>query len=575
MKILQLSYRSGYSLVEILAAVTIIGGLATLSIPILGHIDNAAHRNKLHSQVAVLKKSLIRYLASGAPIEPKASTFEVLRLLKSEISQDEAYRHVGFTGSYIDSRLRPIAIPAEESGTRIVWDPQSIRFRLSTEKVLAIREFVLDEEPAVKAPPIRESHSIFQFGSREDTWIWSYETDTQNTYIEPSQVSLNTAPENTQVNAIAINLAPVSQTPSDDLMAQAPIDPDQLDSPLFTIGGGNYPLSSYLLDLDFINPNSDTVKSEVFYRINEGRWQRYEDNMQVNIHPDTDVDAFVFSYKPKIGRSSRVYSASFQSEPVQLDLSLNYDGPTTITYQQLTSQNPVIQWEVTNLDQYPEYLKSNGFFTTYIAINGDDPAFEGNRITGETFKNGYQGESINLTPEMWQKKKDFTWTVYAEASEDTWVKHSGKPSVTISAEAETLPSPTIRAVEISQRNYEITLGTSSPLPDGASIYFNTDDINILQDLATGDVSGGMIYTSPFTWKPTGNEALVVRPCFPQPNWYLPGSQLVLSANALNNGHGNNIDGVDVSNPGEGDGGPTGSEDPSGTIDDEKNTGSGN
>lgn len=37
----------------------------------------------------------------------------------------------------------------------------------------------------------------------------------------------------------------------------------------------------------------------------------------------------------------------------------------------------------------------------------------------------------------------------------------------------------------------------------------------------------------------------------------------------NGGHGNNEDGVDVSNPGSGDGGPNGEEDPSGTIDDEK------
>lgn len=36
----------------------------------------------------------------------------------------------------------------------------------------------------------------------------------------------------------------------------------------------------------------------------------------------------------------------------------------------------------------------------------------------------------------------------------------------------------------------------------------------------------------------------------------------------NNGHGNNVDGVDVSNPGQGGGGPNGQVDPSGTIDDE-------
>ncbi|OGV38679.1 MAG: hypothetical protein A2020_03910 [Lentisphaerae bacterium GWF2_45_14] len=41
----------------------------------------------------------------------------------------------------------------------------------------------------------------------------------------------------------------------------------------------------------------------------------------------------------------------------------------------------------------------------------------------------------------------------------------------------------------------------------------------------------------------------------------------------NNGHGNNEDGVDCSNPGQGNGGPNGEEDPSGTVDDENGNGS--
>ena len=42
----------------------------------------------------------------------------------------------------------------------------------------------------------------------------------------------------------------------------------------------------------------------------------------------------------------------------------------------------------------------------------------------------------------------------------------------------------------------------------------------------------------------------------------------------NNGHGNNIDGVDVSNPGKGKGGPNGSVDPSGNVDDERGSSNG-
>lgn len=42
----------------------------------------------------------------------------------------------------------------------------------------------------------------------------------------------------------------------------------------------------------------------------------------------------------------------------------------------------------------------------------------------------------------------------------------------------------------------------------------------------------------------------------------------LSSKHPNNGHGNNLDGVDVSNPGKGEGGPNGAIDPSGGVDDE-------
>ena len=43
----------------------------------------------------------------------------------------------------------------------------------------------------------------------------------------------------------------------------------------------------------------------------------------------------------------------------------------------------------------------------------------------------------------------------------------------------------------------------------------------------------------------------------------------------NNGHGNNIDGVDMSNPGEGEGGPNGAEDSDPEVDDEAKTGGNN
>ncbi len=55
---------------------------------------------------------------------------------------------------------------------------------------------------------------------------------------------------------------------------------------------------------------------------------------------------------------------------------------------------------------------------------------------------------------------------------------------------------------------------------------------------------------------------------PASNVVVPSSNPVGGSQG-NNGHGNNIDGVDSSNPGKGKGGPGGGLDPSGSIDDEK------
>jgi hypothetical protein len=56
-----------------------------------------------------------------------------------------------------------------------------------------------------------------------------------------------------------------------------------------------------------------------------------------------------------------------------------------------------------------------------------------------------------------------------------------------------------------------------------------------------------------------------RPCFDYQDMVL---LVTFSTKHPNNGHGNNLDGVDSSNPGQGSGGPNGAVDPSGGVDDE-------
>lgn len=62
-----------------------------------------------------------------------------------------------------------------------------------------------------------------------------------------------------------------------------------------------------------------------------------------------------------------------------------------------------------------------------------------------------------------------------------------------------------------------------------------------------------------------SEARRDQPCFDYQDMVL---LVTFSSKHPNNGHGNNLDGVDSSNPGQGKGGPNGTVDPSGGVDDE-------
>jgi hypothetical protein len=63
-----------------------------------------------------------------------------------------------------------------------------------------------------------------------------------------------------------------------------------------------------------------------------------------------------------------------------------------------------------------------------------------------------------------------------------------------------------------------------------------------------------------------SETRLNQPCFDYQDMVL---LVTFSTKHPNNGHGNNLDGVDSSNPGQGKGGPNGTVDPSGGVDDER------
>lgn len=115
----------------------------------------------------------------------------------------------------------------------------------------------------------------------------------------------------------------------------------------------------------------------------------------------------------------------------------------------------------------------------------------------------------------------------------------------------------------------VTLKNGSPLPTSFALHSSPQLAGYLAPYldASGRVKVGPMSVLVLMELGSTNRN---KPCFDYQDMVL---LVTFSAQHSNNGHGNNLDGVDSSNPGKGKGGPTGlnntGQDPSGGVDDER------
>src|SRR5690606_34040214 len=123
--------QAGFSVMETVILVAIVGILITLVAGMLGDKPIVVHNTKLTSDVSTLNQMVEAYVSDGGNLLGVTSPQAVLDRLKTTRPQSEWKQHAGHaSGRLVDLRLRArmTSAPEKSGQQRAQWDTRSQRF---------------------------------------------------------------------------------------------------------------------------------------------------------------------------------------------------------------------------------------------------------------------------------------------------------------------------------------------------------------------------------------------------------------------------------------------------------------
>lgn len=284
----------GFSFIEIIATVAVLGIVCGLGIFTTTHLKETATDTKLKNDIATLNRAVMTYQANGGSLADKATGAEVLTALKSKVNAADARRLVGARGPFIDLRLQGVAA---EGGTapRAVWDAARQRFQES-DTGDGFAQFILG---AVPDEPTEDSRATVQKFASTGGWVWDHaDVPAASAAESPSDEPLySTTP-------VAYNASTSSSLKS-------------LDSPRivpnFAIEDGLYAFSgSNTITLK--NPNSPENSVQMYYSLNDGPWTLYRDEpLPLEVLWNNTVRAYAVALDSDLYRDSPTASEIFRT----------------------------------------------------------------------------------------------------------------------------------------------------------------------------------------------------------------------------------------------------------------------
>lgn len=322
---------AGFSLVEIMTLIAIMGVLSTVAVMMIGNQPARVREIKLSSDVASLNQLVAAYLADGGEdsraLHGLTSPQVVLdKLKRTRPDLDVKRQHTGATsGRLVDTRLkaRTSTSAPRDGSLRARWNTQKKRFELTNAGGTAVTEFYFDES-------LRNTDFGYDTArgtarklyNKDRGWVWGNLAATSGpTYNTPG--STNGPGTVDPFNPNEAVPAPPATDPDDDDNdpgnggggnpggGGTTPTPATLPRPSISPGGGTFNYSSFPTSVT-LNSNGAPggSVSRLEYRKNGGAWTAYEGTAISLASPD-QVDARNVALDTVNYRDSSTNRASF------------------------------------------------------------------------------------------------------------------------------------------------------------------------------------------------------------------------------------------------------------------------
>lgn len=435
------AYRqSGFSLVEILVVIAVIGIMAGVTIPMITGAPEAAKKKKLEQDVVVVNNAIDSYLASGG--DPANLTSSgVLTALKSRVTGGMAAEMMGPQGPFLEPTVTTNATDFPWSAV-FTTGPRP-RFVV----VQGTQGVVFGTGPASDIGGVAE-----RADEERTSWLWSYAEATPPPLDMPTSVP-STAADTARAFGAALT---------------------QLQPPVFSKLGGTFPLGSFvgMPPLELIDPNP-SGSSRVFFSPGTGApFSSYAE--PIPLQPG-QISAAAVSLDPSRYSSSSTNTQTYIGQPVLTWSNTN----SSLTYAQAASG-------AFSVSVSPD---GTGPFSVYYTSDGSAP--------GTNSLSLGSGGSVVLTPELWTSQ---TLTLQASAMVDAAATNaafyidSAVASTTVSAASTVLDAPVITPVgQVVFGSLPVSIFAGSNNPAGTRIYYTYST----EASTTPTPESGTLYSGPF------------------------------------------------------------------------------
>lgn len=387
----------GFSLLEALLVVAVIGLAAAVVIPVVQQSPDAAKREKLEQDVVVVNNAIDSYLAAGGS-QGALSAGGVIEALKQKVLGGVAAEMTGAMGPFLDPR--------------VITNASDFNWSARFESIPRPRFVVQNTSNGIVFGRGLPSPIGGPSSPSEPSWLWSYSpataTPVSKPVFEPVPVDSGTVLGTT--NAVVVPLVCPDINPASQTLA----------------------LGGFPLQVSLANPNP-AGSSIAYYRIGTaeepetGSWVLWV-GAPFNVNPGSVVTATAVSVDPSRYYNSTACSETYDVTPLALSISVS--APTGVTYAQaggeMVGQVRLLPVTATisldNASSIPAPYLSSAYISIRYTLDGSDPAISATAlpVPPPSFSGSFTPVSVSLGLSAWGTNASLRIRAAAVSTKPKW-----------------------------------------------------------------------------------------------------------------------------------------------------------